>query len=520
MGFHEVKREQVEVFSVSKVHSDILNYDYPKNLPENLILPIKELSKQNGAEVKLYFPVPSKKIKEWREFNLSEDFDSMIKAFENILKLFEAVEATGYKIFCFDMKALYFDDELNPYILTYFPLIGNNDEIDISKFEMPIYINSRPLRFSDNNSRVLAEIFANLKYRDEYKSKEPRDRRRFVEESLTNERLFDFKNWFEKSFSNRYDIKVCKSKFLSSVARYKERWKQSSPEVKVRYRTGAHSIYGTGKVNEDDDFKEEEQVNQDAYLVKRLGNSRIFLAVMDGVSTSNYGDGNIASNLVKKLLLEEVDALKDSEINYEVAKQFYERFIEKANNAIIKEALIIDQTASPDGLMSTTFVSAILDNDMVYLCSVGDSPALLLTKDEIVRINVKYNVGFEKLVLGRNVSGDPNSLTQVIGKARKEGDKLVSDNIEYQFMVFKLLPDETLVLGSDGIIEFTVGAHESEKIENFRKIYTESYEEAKGKVKATAQRILAKIDQNIAGDNLTIVIAKPERNDLKGGDER
>lgn len=66
MGFHEVKREQVEVFSVSKVHSDILNYDYPKNLPENLILPIKELSNLNGAEVKLYYPVPSKKIKEWR----------------------------------------------------------------------------------------------------------------------------------------------------------------------------------------------------------------------------------------------------------------------------------------------------------------------------------------------------------------------------------------------------------------------------------------------------------------------
>ncbi|ODN30769.1 PP2C family protein-serine/threonine phosphatase [Fervidobacterium thailandense] len=520
MGFHEVKREQVEVFTVSKVHEDILDYDYPKTFPENLILPIKSLSKRNGAEVKLYFPVPQKKVREWRECGFSENFENTIKAFENILNLFEKVENTGYKIFCFDMRALYFDDDLNPYILTYFPLVGKDDEIDISKFEMPIYINTKPLKFSENNSRVLAEIFANLKYGDEYKSKEPRDRRRFVEEALTIEGLFDFKNWFEKSFSNKYDVKVCKAKFLDSVARYRERQELNGTGNKIRYRTGAHSVYGTGKVKEDDDFKEEDRVNQDAYVVKRLGDSRVLIAVMDGVSTSKYGDGNIASNLVKKLLLEESDTLNDVELNYEIVKQFYESFIEKANDAILKEALKIEQAASPDGLMSTTFVSALVDKNVVYLCSVGDSPALLLSQDEVVRINVRHNVGFEKLVLGRTISGDPNSLTQVIGKARKEGDRLVAEKVESQFMVFKLLPDETLILGSDGIIEFTVGAHEAEKIENFKKVYAESYNEAKGKIKATAQRILAKIDQNIAGDNLTIVIVKPEENGARGGDAR
>jgi len=516
MAFVRVERENLPILKFELPSLEMKRFKQPEGLLDNLILPLRE--QELDKDIRHAYFIERQNLKEYREVKF-DDNELFLTVMSNIIKLFEETENKRYKFFCFDMKSLYFDENLTPYIYLYYPLFTEDDQYDMSKFEMPIYINTKPLTFRSNNSRIIAEIFGNLKYRDEYRNQNnPREKKEFVREKLRLENLHDFIPWFEKSYENKYDIKTLSKKFEHAIQNYQQRKRKESKSIKG-YKASGESFYGSEKLKPEDDFKPDEEVNQDSYLLKKINEETIVAAVMDGVSTAKIGNGNIASNTAKKILEEEIQELSkqsNTEINEENVKNFFENFLKKANEAIINKALEISENAKSDEIMSTTFTGVIVHKDKVYICSVGDSPAILLNDENAIILNIEHNVAFERRINKRMINGDPESLTQVIGKAKMENDRLAPADIEYQFIATKILEGETLILCSDGVIDYCMGNREEEKIDDFVNKYREAYEKSNGKIKPIPQIVLSKIDENKAGDNITMVIIKPEFNNQEG----
>lgn len=513
MSYVGLSKTQLEVFQVKGVSYNLQKQEYYYDLKDfdQVILPLMH---NRFSPSDLYFPV-IKDLNDYRNLNSEAD---VIEAVEKFLDLATRLEKKGYKLFVFDMKSLYFDADLKPYVYLYYPIYTQNDSYPQKVPDIQIFVSPKIMNFETNNSQIVAEIFARLKYQERFASKPSlRDRRKFTIESLKLENEIDLADWFRKSHENKYSMEECKLYFEAAIQKRKYRMcfdEDCDNKVFKGFKVGYATFEGTEKIKETDDYKKSEEVNQDAYLYERWDNCAI-AAIMDGVSTSRVGNGNISANIVKETLKEKWETYKLKELTDEEVKAFFEEVIRESNEKIIQKAKEISESMkfSPNDIMSSTMLVALLKKDIVYICSVGDSPAYIATKECMKRLNVEHNVEFEKLMnetdFKANSKENCNSLTQYIGKAKTAEDRIVPDEISYQFLKTRLLENEILILCSDGVIDYSPGNDDEEKEENFRKIFFKHFEKT-GKLKSAVYKTIAEIDELGAEDNITLIAIKPE----------
>ncbi|WGS65189.1 protein phosphatase 2C domain-containing protein [Marinitoga aeolica] len=489
-----IEKRDILIFNNVEWITDFKIFKEKPNL-ENIEYPLKNFE---NNEVLFLF---DEKLKPFKEVN--NDIESVINMTLNLLELMEKTEENGYKFFIIDPKSIYFDQELKPYIFLYYPIFSEYDIVELKKFNMPISIRSKISKFDLNNSTLIAEIFARLLFGDDYISiGKIKEKKYYVKEKLKEMGEYDLQYWFKKSLYNDYSIKQSKKIFLKTLERRKRRKTQKKLIEKIARAT--KSSEGSKKLKEEDDFLDD--VNQDSWF-KDVYNEKAIFAVMDGVSTAKVGNGKIASNIVKEIILNKWDELKEKDINTETVKRFIEDILKESNEKILIKAKELKKEFNATDIMASTLALVILYNDNLYIASVGDSNIFIMNKDYILKMNIEHNIKREKLINKRNLKGKESSLTEYIGKYKQIENEIVPEKINYFYSETKLLDDEIVLVSSDGVLDYWKGEEDNKEDffkEDFFKIYSKY-----NKLKVAAIKIICELESNEAADNITLHLFNP-----------
>lgn len=146
--------------------------------------------------------------------------------------------------------------------------------------------------------------------------------------------------------------------------------------------------------------------NQDAALVRELGDGRLLVAVADGMG-GHDGGADASRRAVEALH----DALE--------ADESLARAVDAANAAVYSES-----TSNPDlEGMGTTLVALLAEEDRYWIANVGDSRAYRIETGRIVQLTVDHSFASEALGKGMSreeIRASPwsNALTRSIGTDR------------------------------------------------------------------------------------------------------
>lgn len=204
-------------------------------------------------------------------------------------------------------------------------------------------------------------------------------------------------------------------------------------------------------------------VNQDAILAASSGGDMALLLVSDGVSTADYGSGDIASEFIRAEAFRAWRQIDDADLETTAQRVAWLRqILERANKGIVD--YINDQFApfhgDPSRVMAATAVLALVSFGRLTLISTGDSPAFLVRDGQIERLNRDMNVLTMSLVAGVDLdevlqSGWPDALASCVGSfVIDENHYLHSAPVETDALEFTLAPDDRLVLCSDGLTDY------------------------------------------------------------------
>lgn len=204
-------------------------------------------------------------------------------------------------------------------------------------------------------------------------------------------------------------------------------------------------------------------INQDAILAASSGGDLALLLISDGVSTADYGSGDIASEFIRAEAFRAWRQIEDAELETTAQRTaFLQQIIDKANRAIVN--YINDQFApfhgDPSRVMAATAVLALVAFGRATLVSTGDSPAFLVRDGKIERLNRDQTVLTLSLVAGADLdeilaSGWPDALAACVGTfAIDDTGRLVPTTVDTDAIEFTLAPDDRLVLCSDGLTDY------------------------------------------------------------------
>ena len=211
-------------------------------------------------------------------------------------------------------------------------------------------------------------------------------------------------------------------------------------------------------------------VNQDAVFMRQSQDGqRVLIVVGDGVSTSTYGSGDIASGLLieaaHEIWYQEIENGSDLDTRYLVAK-----ILEYANHSICQyiRDKYSDKSPTSAECMGTTALVALIDKGTLTLGSIGDSRAYIIRTDSmscITRDHNLFTVGIVNGIPADTCAIHPHagSLVQCLGYY-EENEENESDLLSYDIYVMKLLPGDNLLLTTDGILDYIdCDVEESEK---------------------------------------------------------
>ena len=198
-------------------------------------------------------------------------------------------------------------------------------------------------------------------------------------------------------------------------------------------------------------------VNQDTVFVRQSEDGqRILMVVADGVSTSTYGTGDIASNMVaevaEKFWNEHVatdDCIDSEEVVHDILHQTNEMicdFIRKRYS---------QQSPTACECMGTTALVAVIEKGILTLGAIGDSRAYIIrdtsmsciTRDHnLFTVGILNNLPVEMCAIHPHAG----SLVQCLGYY--EDDQTC--DISYDLYTMHLIPGDTLMLTTDGILDY------------------------------------------------------------------
>ena len=200
-------------------------------------------------------------------------------------------------------------------------------------------------------------------------------------------------------------------------------------------------------------------VNQDAVFLKKSDDSqRILLVVGDGVSTSTYGSGDIASGL----LVETAQRIWDKElvgVDTIDPRAIVSHIMEQTNQAICQyiRDRYADKSPTSAECMGTTALIAIIENGVMTLASIGDSRAYIIRDGFLSCITRDHNLFTIGIVNGLSVSlcaSHPHagSLVQCLGYY--VDNEAEPEELSFDIYTVHLLPDDNILLTTDGILDY------------------------------------------------------------------
>jgi serine/threonine protein phosphatase PrpC len=208
--------------------------------------------------------------------------------------------------------------------------------------------------------------------------------------------------------------------------------------------------------------------NQDAVDVFQLpgySSALQFAIVADGVSTARLGTGDLASGIACRVIRNVIERETDSGLAAQPWEVILSQACVEASEAIVATALSLPnhpEDVRDNDVMSTTSLVGVVDDDSLHLANVGDSRAYLIREGIAEQMTVDGDVACSLL---RELK--PPEEVQELGIQAKalrnclgaceyhENGTLGCDRLRStpHYASWRILPGETVVLCSDGLIE-------------------------------------------------------------------
>jgi serine/threonine protein phosphatase PrpC len=228
------------------------------------------------------------------------------------------------------------------------------------------------------------------------------------------------------------------------------------PSQRAGWDIGSHTRTGRAK-------EAKGGVNQDSVLIRRFENpERALLVVADGLSCCDVGSGDVASRLV----CEAIDASLSAASNASDFSTQIPFACRRGAEAMLAWALDRGERLrlkAGEDLMATTVLATWLEGDTLILANAGDSRAYLVNERGIEQLTVDADLGCTLLAAGSppenviELGPVTRALRSCVGGVlyKSATDELVVDDARFRLVVnrWKLLPGETVILGSDGLVE-------------------------------------------------------------------
>ena len=228
-------------------------------------------------------------------------------------------------------------------------------------------------------------------------------------------------------------------------------------------------------------------VNQDQLFVgfDQLSSTGLFM-VSDGVSISRYGSGDLASGCVRQaaaILWNQVacqasalspdDTLTlDTGGTMDVQSRFpdtpegrraaLDGMLNHANVRIgqMVEPMLPSRPQPIESIMAATAVAMMLDRNQATIGYIGDSRVYLIRDGHIAQLTVDHNLKTQLVRNGRapavaRQAQGANALVRCVGDFERAPDySLVALPLSTEFMDLTILPGDSLVLCSDGVVDY------------------------------------------------------------------
>lgn len=204
------------------------------------------------------------------------------------------------------------------------------------------------------------------------------------------------------------------------------------------------------------------QTNQDAVYHAQNDVCSILL-VADGISVSTAGSGNLASALLVQAVakLWERDETKLSSMDDSELMDWIEKTLVIGNRSICDTSLqLANGNLSQQIPMGTTALLAIIRESVLYLASLGDSRAYLIGESGVSLLSGDQNVrglwlsAYKAGTALPDVANEGFALVGYCGRFNEDGDPSAADPVARKVA---LLPDETLLLCTDGLTDYSAG---------------------------------------------------------------
>lgn len=297
--------------------------------------------------------------------------------------------------------------------------------------------------------------------------------------------------------------------------------KQNFEDISFKYSYSSDmGNYKKSKVeNKDDNLKE--RANEDSYVVlEDAENHKIFAMVSDGISTTNYGSGYEAANIVKDTSIE---IWKEKYENLQTLSDVKSFFLSIINNSNIKINNSIVRNSDKElwgTVMGATFIGVIIIENIMYFTSLGDSKIYLFNKNKGLNLlNYEENYGTELLKNGyswgecSNVDGF-KALTNCIGGNDINIEAKIVKDDDLNIKKITLEDKDIVLICSDGVTDYISPLGYGSNLWNIDKKLKE-YIVAKDNMESVLDipsNLTQAANDNGGGDNITSILIEVNMN--------
>jgi serine/threonine protein phosphatase PrpC len=295
-----------------------------------------------------------------------------------------------------------------------------------------------------------------------------------------------------------------------AVSRAGERQMSTVP---VSWEVATHTRTGKAK-------QALERTNEDAVLAMDFqAPARSLVVVADGITTCDIGNGGLASLLTCLALQNTFDATCNAENFVERITRACRRAAENLLAWALEHGQRLQLEAGAE-LMGTTLTAGWLEGNQLLIANLGDSRAYLIGSDFVEKLTVDGNLGASLLAAGAapehivELGSLARGLRECVGGCDRAPDgqiTVVERHNRPAISSWTLLPDEYVILCSDGLIEDNlylepaqmeqlVRNHGDRPVDELAKLLADAADER--------QRLASPLEPEGMGDNISCVVVR------------
>lgn len=258
-----------------------------------------------------------------------------------------------------------------------------------------------------------------------------------------------------------------------------------------------------------------EIANEDSYIVlEDNANQKLFAMLADGISTTNYGSGYDAANIVKDISIESWKEKCDNLQTLSDVKSFFLTIINNSNNKINNSIIKNSDKELWGTVMGATFVATIIIKNKMYFTSLGDSKIYLFNKKKGFNLlNYEENYGTELLREGyswgecNNIDGF-KALTNCIGGNDINDEAKIINEEDLNVKEVTLEDKDIVLICSDGVTDYISPLGYGTNLWNIDKELKELIvsKEKNESILDIPSSLIQIANENGGGDNITSIL--------------